>query len=145
MYICRVGQQMAGSEPARSTHVVMFVFGKQGKEALKENNELASHLIKLMDVFVGVGKAVAGSDRVIHEQEVGEFVPGAIVVGQGILVLETVGADLHEHAVFGTAAGASIEPDDGALAVRDVLVLDVPEEEVGVGFGVDFYVPKCVG
>lgn len=116
----------------------MLVFGEQPEPLFQKDDKLPGHLFELVDVAVGVDVAEAGADRVVDKHDVGELVPGSVIVHERLVVLEPVGANLHEGAVLGAASGAAVEPDDGPLLVGDVLVLEVPEEEVSVLFGGDF-------
>lgn len=81
-----------------------------------------------MDVTIRINVAEASADGIVDEEQVRELMPAAVVVLQGIGILETVGAYLHHDAIFGTTTRSSIEPNNGALPVRDVLILEVPEE-----------------
>lgn len=122
------------------TYVVMLVLGEHGEPLPEELDKLLGHLVELVQVCIGVDITETGSNGVVDEEQVRELVPGAVIVGEGVLILDSVGANLHQGTVFGTAAGAAVQPDDGALPVCDVLVLEVPEEEVSVVFGGDFNV-----
>lgn len=115
----------------------MLVLREQGVPLLQEDDELLGHLVQLAHVGVRVGVAEAGADGVVDEQDVGELVPGALVVHQGLVVLQPVGADLHQGAVLGAAAGPAVQPYHRALLIRDVFVLEVPKEEVAIVFGGD--------
>jgi hypothetical protein len=55
-----------------------------------------------------------------------------------LVILESVRSNLHQCAIHGAASGSSIQPNNSALTVRDVAVLEVPEEQVTVGLGADF-------
>ena len=112
----------------RLTYIIVLVLGKDGKVLLQESHKLLGHLGQLGNVAVGADVAEAGADGVIDEEEIRKLAPGAIVVGEGHVAVDAVGANLHQCAVLGTATGATIEPDDGALLVSDVLVLEVPEK-----------------
>jgi hypothetical protein len=90
-----------------------------------------------VEVRVRVDIAETRANGVVHEEEIRELVPGTIVVDE-VLSIDAVGADLHESAILRTAARAAVEPDDCPLAVGDVLVLKVPEEEISIVFCVDF-------
>lgn len=116
----------------------MFVLGEHAKELLEEGHELLGHGIELMDVAVGVDIAEASTNGVVDEEEVGELVPGPLVGHELAVFDNSIRADLHESAVLGTAAGAAIEPNDGSLPIGDVVVLEMPEEQVAVGLWCDF-------
>lgn len=109
---------------------------EQGEELFKKLNELVGHFVEFMNEAIGIHKAEASSNWIIDKEKVGKLVPGAIVEDQ-VLVLDSIGANLHHRAVLGTATRPTIYPDDGTLLVGDMLVLEVPEEEVSVVFGCD--------
>lgn len=123
--------------------MVTLVFGEQAVPFLEEYDELGGHLVEFMDIAVSVDVAEASADGVINEKQICELVPAAIVVLQGVGIFQAIGTYLHHGAVFGTAARSSIEPDNGALSVGDVLVLEVPEEHVSVVLGSDLDVTSC--
>lgn len=120
------------------TYIIVFVFWKDGKPFLEEDDELIRHLIQLMQIAVGVDIAEAGANGIVHEHDVGEFVPSTIVIFQRLVILEPVRADFHQRAIHRAAPGTAIQPDDRPLLVRNVLVLEVPKKEVAVMVGVDF-------
>lgn len=125
----------------QNTHIVTLILGEQLKELVQEDDELVGHGGKLVDVAVGIDIAEPGSDWVVHKEQVREFVPRAIVQFESFWVLDSVGSNLHERTVLGTASWTTIDPDDGPLLIGNVLVLEVPEEEVSVALGCNFYVP----
>jgi len=116
----------------------LVVFRENLKEFLEELDELFCHCVQLVNVAVRVDVAEARAHGVVDEEQIGKLVPRAIVQSQRILVLDSVRANLHQGAIFGAAAGASVDPDHGPLSVRDVLVLEVPEEKVSVVLGRHF-------
>ena len=61
----------------------------------------------------------------------------ATVLERGLALDIEAGA--HHRAVHATATRASIQPDNGSLAVRNVSVLVEPEEHVAVVFRCDLY------
>lgn len=125
----------------RTTHIVVLILWEQSIPLFQEGDKLLRHLIQLVYVGVGVDVAKAGADGVVDKQHVCKLVPSALVVGQRLIVLHSVGANFHEGAVLGAASRAAVQPDDCPLLVRNVLVLVVPKEEVAVVFGGDFDVP----
>lgn len=120
------------------TYIVVLILWEKSVPLLQEGDELVRHDVQLADVGVGVDVAVAGADGVVDEHDVGELVPGALVVDQRLVVLDSEGANLHQGAVLGAASRPAVQPDDGPLLVRNVLVLVVPKEDVAVVFGGDF-------
>lgn len=58
-------------------------------------------------------------------------------------IRHAVRTDFHNRAVLGTAAGTAIKPDDSALAIRNMFVLEMPEEEIAVGLGGDLDVTSA--
>lgn len=120
----------------------MFVFREQGKPFLQEDNELVRHLIQLVKIAIRVDVAEARTDWIVDEHNICEFIPGSVVVLQCVVVLQAIRADFHQGAILGTTAGAAIQPDDRPLLIRDVLVLEVPEEHVAIVFGGDLDMPN---
>lgn len=98
---------------------------------------MLGHGVELVQVAVGVNVAEAGAGGVVDKEQVGKLVPGAIVDLELVALADAVGPNLHEGAVLGAAAGPAVDPDDGALLVGNVGILEVPEEEVGVVLFVD--------
>ena len=111
-----------------STHVIAVVLREEVKPLLEEDDELVGHLLKLVNVVVGIDGAEARADGVVNEQKIGELVPGAIVVHQMVLILQAIRTDFHHGAIFGTATWSTIDPNDGSLFIGDVLILEMPEE-----------------
>ena len=124
------------------TYIVAFILGKQLKESGEESDELGGHLVQLVEITVGVDIAEARPDRLIDEEQVGELVPRPVVVRQGMVVLQAIRADFHQRAVHRATARASIQPDDGALAIGDMTVLEMPEEKVPVVLRIYLNVPS---
>ena len=94
-----------------------------------------------MQETVGVDVAEPRPHRLIDEEEVCKLMPRSVVVAQRVVIAQPVRPHLHQGSVHGAAAGAAIEPDHGTLAVRNVTILKMPEEEMAVVLGVYFYVP----
>jgi hypothetical protein len=140
---CRAGYRVRGVRDSRHgvTHIVVFILWKQSIPLLQECDELISHVVQFVEIRVRIDVAKAGADGVVDEQDVGELVPGALIVDQRLVVLQPVGANLHQGAVLGAATWSAIQPDDCPLLVRNVFVLEVPKEEVAVVFGGDLDVP----
>lgn len=122
-------------------YIVTFILRKQLKERGQEGDELGGHLVQLVEVGVGVDIAETRPDRLVDKQQVGELVPGTVVVRQGMVVLQAIRADLHQRAIHRAAPRASIQPDDGALAIGDMTVLEMPEEKVPVVLRIYLNVP----
>ena len=120
------------------TYIILLVLGENSKILFQKRHKLIRHLSQFRHVAIRADEAVSRPDRVVDEEEVRKLAPRALVVGERQVVVDAVRADLHQGAVLGTAAGPAVEPDDGSLFVGDVLVLEVPEEEVAVGLGCDF-------
>ena len=112
---------------------------EDGEPLLQEGGHLDRHLVQIMNVRVRVHITEAGSDRVIDEKQVRKLIPATIVHGQCPIFLHSIRSNLHHRAVHATATRASIQPDNGSLAVRDVSVLVEPEEHVAVVFRCDLY------
>lgn len=140
-FTCKVELRIVSersSEGGKGTNVIAFIFGEQLKELLHEDDELSSHLIQLMEIAIGIHVTKASTDGIIDEQEIRELIPPARVVFQRVVILKTVGSNFHQRAVHRAASWATIQPDYGPLSVRDMAVLEVPEEQIAVRFGVDF-------
>lgn len=120
----------------------MFVFREEGKEFLEENDELVGHFVKLVDIGVGVDVAETSSHWVVNEEQVGKLMPGAVVQDKCVLVFEPVRANFHQATILGTTSGTSVQPDNRALSICNVLVLVVPEEQVSIVLGCDFDVAR---
>lgn len=118
----------------------MLVLGEEGEPLFQKRHKLRGHLVQFVHEAIRVHVTETRADGVVDKHNVGKLVPGAVVVNQCVLVLEAVGAELHHGAVFGTAAGTTVEPDDCPLPVGNVLVLEVPEEHVAIVFGGDLNV-----
>lgn len=61
-----------------------------------------------------------------------------------MIVLQPVGTNFHERPIHAAAPRAAVEPYYCPLSVRDVLVLEVPEEQIPVIRSVDFDVSEFV-
>lgn len=120
----------------------MFIFREESKELFKKDNELIGHFIEFMDVGVGVDVAEPSSHRVVNEEQVGELVPGPIVQYQCVFVFEPVWPNFHQASIFRTTTWASVQPDNRALSVCNMLVLVVPEEQVSIVLRCDFDVAR---
>jgi hypothetical protein len=116
----------------------MFKVRKQGKPLLKKSDKLVCHVIELGNISIGVDVAEAGANRVIDEEKVREFVPGAIVILEMVTVFQPIWTNFHHGTVLGTAAWTTIKPDDGSLPIGDVLILEMPEEKIAIVFWGDF-------
>jgi hypothetical protein len=55
-----------------------------------------------------------------------------------VVVLQSIWPDFHQGSVHGAASGPAVQPENGALSVCDVAVLEMPKEEVTVCFGIYF-------
>lgn len=102
---------------------------------------MGRHLIQLVEVAVGIHIAEAGTRRLVDEEQVGEFIPRAGVVFQGMVVLESIWSDFHQRTIHRATSRSAIQPDHGPLSVGDVAVLKMPKEQVGISFGLNLDVP----
>lgn len=93
-----------------------------------------------MEIAIGVDIAESGTNRLVNEEQICKLIPAARVILERLVILESVRPNLHQRAIHRAASGSSIQPNNGPLAVRDVAVLEVPEEQVTVGLRVDFNV-----
>lgn len=126
------------------TYVVTFILRKQLKERGQEGDEMGGHLVQLVEIGVGVDIAETGPDGLIDKQQVGELVPRTVVVRQGLVVLQSIRANLHQRAIHRATPRASIQPDDGALTIGDMTVLEMPEEKVPVVLRIYLNVPSGI-
>jgi hypothetical protein len=62
-----------------------------------------------------------------------------------VIVLEPVRPNLHHRPILRAASWAAVQPYNSPLAVRNMLVLEMPEEQVSVVFGCDFDVAIAQG
>jgi hypothetical protein len=115
--------------------------GKDFEEFLEEYDDIVCHGPQFVNITVSVDVAVAHTDRVVDEKEVGIFIPTAVGVYESAVVFQSIGADLHQSAILGTTAGTSIEPDDSSLSIGNVSILEVPEEEVSIVLGRNLDMP----
>lgn len=97
-----------------------------------------------MNIAIGVRVAETGADGVIDEEQVGKFIPPALVVLQCVVVLESVGPNFHQCTIHGATTWATIQPNDSALPVCDMAVLEMPKEEVAVDVGIDLDMSRVV-
>lgn len=92
------------------THVILAVFGEYGVELFEELNHLVGSIVQLVEVTIRIDVTEAGSDRLVDKEQVRELCPGAVVVCQSTVRLDSVRTNLHHSTVHGTTARASIEP-----------------------------------
>jgi hypothetical protein len=111
---------------------------EQGKPLLQKRYELICHFLKLVDIAVPIHVAEPCANWVVHKENVGELVPRAVDEFQISPFLDSVRPNLHQRAVFRTAAWPTIQPYHGPGFVGKVFVLKVPEEQVTVVFGCHF-------
>lgn len=126
------------------TYIIMAKMRKHLKPLLQKHHHLIRHLTQLMQIAIPIHITKPRPYGIIHKHDIRKLVPAPVIVLQLLAILprlHAVGPDLHHGAVFGTAAWPAVKPDYGALPVRDVTVLEVPEEEVGVCGVVDFDEP----
>lgn len=95
------------------------------------------HLIQLVDVAVRIHVAETGPHGLVDEKQVGELIPRARVVLQCVVIFESVGANLHQRTVHRAATGPTVQPNDSPLSVRDMSVLEMPEEKVAIALWID--------
>lgn len=124
-----------------STNIICFVMRKDLEEFLEEYDDIVCHGPQFVNITVSVDVAVAHTDRVVDEEEVGIFIPAAVGVYESVVVFQSIGADLHQSAILGTTARTSIEPNDSSLSIGDMSILEVPEEEVSIVLGGNFDMP----
>lgn len=93
-----------------STHIIVLVFGEKGEELVEKGNHVLGHLVEFGEVAVRVHVAEASAYGLVYEEQVGELVPGAIVVLELASFADSVGADFHHSAVHGGAARAAVQP-----------------------------------
>lgn len=133
-------------------YIIPFIFWEQLEPLFEESNELGGHLIQLVEVTIRINVTESGSDWLIDEEHIGEFIPRSFVVLQRIIVLESIRSHLHQCAVHGAASRSTVQPDDSPLAVGDMTILKMPEKEIAVVFRVHLYMtdlsvssfPPCV-
>ena len=99
---------------------------------------MIGHLIKFVQVAVGIDVAEASSNRLVNKKQISEFIPRSVVVFQIASFSDSIRSDLHERAIKGATSRPAVQPNDGSLLVRDVSVLVVPEEQVSVVLWIDF-------
>jgi hypothetical protein len=86
----------------------VLVLWKQSIPLLHKDHELLGHIIQLAEVGVGIDVAVPGADGIVDKQDVGELVPCAIIVHKRLVVLQAIGADLHQGAIFRAASRPAV-------------------------------------
>lgn len=84
----------------QGTCIVKCVFWENLKPLLKKLDKLLGHFLEFRHVAVCVDIAEACTHRVVNKQQVGKFVPRAVVVDEVLLVVYSVGANLHQCAVL---------------------------------------------
>lgn len=93
-----------------------------------------------MKVGVCVDVAETCADRIVDEEKIRKLVPGAIVEDQ-VIALYAVRSYLHQCTILRAAAWAAVQPDYCSLTIRDMLVLEMPEEEISIVLRVDLDMP----
>ena len=126
-------------------YVVMPELWENVKKRPQKLGHLIRHLVQIVQVCIRVHVAEPRAYRLVHEEYVGELVPRAVVVFQFPARAHAIWPNFHEGTIHGAAAGAAIEPDNGAGAVGEMTVVKEPEEEVAVCFGVDLNVSRSSG
>ena len=58
------------------------------------------------------------------------------------IILQPIRSNLHQSPIFRTAPGTAVQPQDCPLSIRNVPTLELPEEEVGIVFRIDFNVAR---
>lgn len=91
-------------------YIIIFILREQGEELFEEDDHVVGHLVEFAEVAVRVDVAEASAYRLVYEEQVGKLVPRAVVVLQVATLADSVGADLHQGAVHGGAAGAAVQP-----------------------------------
>lgn len=69
------------------TYIIIFVLGKHLEELFEKENHLIGHVFELMNVAVCIDVAEACSHRIIDEKNVGELIPGSIIIPKGRFIL----------------------------------------------------------
>lgn len=116
----------------RYTYIIVLVFWENSKELLQKGNKLSRHGAQLMDIAIRVDITEASTDRIVDKEQIGKLIPGTVIQSQRLVTLDPIRANLHQGAILGAAPGPTIEPYHGSLAVRNVIVLEVPEEQVAI-------------
>lgn len=93
-----------------------------------------------MQIRISVDIAEPRPHRLIHKQQIRILMPAPRVLLQRVLILYPVRANFHQRPVHAATARSAVEPYHSPLSLRNVLVLEVPEEEVTVVVRVDGYV-----
>lgn len=89
---------------------------------------MGRHLVQLMDIAIRIHIAEARTNRLIDEQQVGEFVPRALIVFQCMVILEPIRTNLHQCTIHRTTSRTTVQPNDGPLSVCDMTVPVMPKE-----------------
>ena len=114
--------------------------------------EISGHIVHILAVgggaVVGIGIAEAGSDWLVHEEDVVVDCPGVVVPhylpGSHVGRFDKIGSQLHKIAKLTGGSGPSVEPDDGGhifeLVLAESFLAIEDEGEAGTSL-VDAEVP----
>ena len=91
-----------------TTYIIVLILWKDFEELVQEYDELLGHLAQFVDIVVCVNIAIASSHGVVDKEEIGEFVPRAIVEDQAHVLVDSVGADFHQGSILGATSRATI-------------------------------------
>ena len=120
-----------------ATYIVVAIFGEYVKPLLQKGDHLLRHLVQIMDQRIPIHIAEARPHRIVHKQHVGELIPPPLLHPQRPILIDSIRPNLHQRPVHRAAPGPAVEPDHRPLLVRDVPVLEEPEEEIPVVLGRD--------
>lgn len=90
-----------------------------------------------MQIGIGIHVAESRAHRLVHKQQVRKLIPCPRVFNECIRVFDSVRAHLHQCAVHAAATRPAIEPDDCPGPLSDMLIREVPKEEIAVVCRVD--------
>ena len=116
----------------------MLILRKHAEPLLQERDYLSCHPVQAMDQRVSIHIAETSTHRVVDEQYVRELIPATFAVPQSSIFIDPVRPNLHQRTIHTAATRPAVEPNDGALSVRNVSVLEEPEEEVAMVLRGDF-------
>ena len=115
------------------------MLGEEFEVFLEEDNESIGHLVQFVLEAVSIYVAVTSPNGIVHEEQVRELIPRPIVVAECVVFVDPIRPNLHESAIHGTAPGTAIQPYHCAMLICEMAVFEVPEEQITVMLGQDFY------
>ena len=93
---CRSAKVSQGPEGfADGTNIVLRKVWKHLEKFLEECHEIVGHLVKLVDVAIGVDIAETCSDGIVDEQKIRKFVPRPFVESQSAVLVYSVWPNFH--------------------------------------------------